>query len=353
MSHQTLLETLPADHLNQDWTDYYVENPVAHIRDAAHALRVSEAELVAAACGKSTTRLSNNWMELLLDLETLGPVITRTDNDYAILEKIGVYRNISISRNLGIVLDKALDLRLFFNHWHHGFAVQEKTATGTRHSLQFFDISGTAVHKVYLTNDSDRFAYHSLVGAYQAPNQSTRQWIASLPHPITGRSHEKTKNFFTRWHNLRDTQCLHDLLRISVLSQSHTLEGAVIASTRPFDPSLFPLLMESVADQALNVTFLIANSGSVQIHTGPMFNVISSDHRFSVLHEDFNLQLFEDAIAGAWVVEEETDYGKLTSVELHDRQGAVVALVACQHNPEQPEHDTWRRIVNALPETLW
>lgn len=55
------------------------------------------------------------------------------------------------------------------NAWHFGFAVQE----GNRHSLQFFDKDGEAVHKIYLTEQSDAAAYEALVAKYQAETQGS------------------------------------------------------------------------------------------------------------------------------------------------------------------------------------
>ena len=49
-----------------------------------------------------------------------------------------------------------IDLRLFLRHWAFGYALDEDTRSGPRRSLQFFDASGTAVHKVYATAATDR-----------------------------------------------------------------------------------------------------------------------------------------------------------------------------------------------------
>ncbi len=257
----------------------------------------------------------------------------------------------SIIKNRGMALDEALEVRLFFNHWHHGFAMQEQTPAGIRHSLQFFDINGTAVHKIYLTKDSNRFAYRSLVGAYEASNQSPCQWFASLPQATTLRSCETINSAFARWQNSRECQDFHDFLRSSILWQNHAFEPSVIGQTRPFDPSLFSLLMDSVADQALEISILIGNPGAVQIYSGPFCNASSAEQRFAAQYEQFNLQLIENAIAGAWVVEEVTALGKLASVELHDKEGKVIALIACQHTQGKPKNEAWYRIVNALSET--
>jgi putative hemin transport protein len=50
-------------------------------------------------------------------------------------------------------------LRTFLNHWKFAFAVVE----GDRKSIQFFGKDGLALHKIYLTKDSNEAAFEALV----------------------------------------------------------------------------------------------------------------------------------------------------------------------------------------------
>ncbi len=63
---------------------------------------------------------------------------------------------------MGQVVGPDIDLRLFMDHWEFGFAVTDETEEGPRRSLQFFDRDGTAVHKIYLTAESDVAMWSSL-----------------------------------------------------------------------------------------------------------------------------------------------------------------------------------------------
>ena len=49
-----------------------------------------------------------------------------------------------------MVLGEHIDLRIFPKVWAHGFAVEKRDGADIRRSLQFFDASGEAVHKVHL-----------------------------------------------------------------------------------------------------------------------------------------------------------------------------------------------------------
>ena len=145
--------------LAQRWADFRTENPKTRIRDAAAALDVSEAELLATQTGTSAERLEGDFRELLKEVPTLGYVMALTRNDHAVHERSGVYEKVSFKDQTGLVLGPDIDLRLFMAHWHFGFAVNENE----RKSLQFFDRDGTAVHKIYLTEKSDQAAYAALV----------------------------------------------------------------------------------------------------------------------------------------------------------------------------------------------
>ena len=47
------------------WRDYKQANPDVRIRDAASALAVSEAELVATSVGAAAKRLRTDWREIV------------------------------------------------------------------------------------------------------------------------------------------------------------------------------------------------------------------------------------------------------------------------------------------------
>ena len=175
----------PAVDLKKRWETFQEEHPGVRIRNAAHELGVSEAELVATGCGEHVTRLHGSWKNLLTDLEPLGPVMALTRNDACVHEKTGVYHDVRLmeSHEMGLVVDEQIDLRLFFSRWHLGFAVAtpwEGAKDGLRRSLQFFDRHGTAVHKVFLTRKSDVAAYERLVDKYRHTDQQPVQHVA--PH---------------------------------------------------------------------------------------------------------------------------------------------------------------------------
>src|SRR3546814_3865726 len=92
-----------------------------------------------------------------------------TRNDHAVHERKGVYTKASFHGHVGLVANPDIDLRLFMNAWHFGFAAHEVD----RRSLQFFDKAGEPVHKIYLTDQSNATPYEALVEKYKAEIQGT------------------------------------------------------------------------------------------------------------------------------------------------------------------------------------
>ena len=94
----------------------------------------------------------------------------------------------------------------------------------------------------------------------------------------------------------------------------------------------------------------VGNPGMIQIHTGPVENLKPMGPWFNVLDEKFNLHLREDHIDSAWVVWKPTEDGTVTSLELFDREGTLIATLFGKRKPGVPEDEAWRAIVNGLPE---
>jgi putative hemin transport protein len=72
------------------------------------------------------------------------------------------------------------------------------------------------------------------------------------------------------------------------------------------------------------------------------------DPWLNILDQNFNLHLREDHIYDSWVVRKPTDDGIVTSLELFDKAGEVIAMFFGERKPGSPELDSWRGIVEDL-----
>ncbi|MGF1613167.1 MAG: hemin-degrading factor [Gammaproteobacteria bacterium] len=309
--------------MHHAWQDLREKKPGVRARDTAALLGVGEAQLVASDCGRTATRLAGDWATLIESLPSLGRVMALTRNDHAGHEKIGEYRNIRIIGNLGLVLDEGIDLRLFLSHWHYGFAVNADPEFGATASLQFFDSDGTAVHKIYLTAQSDRRAYDRLVDAYRSSDQSTQQVMLAKPSEPPARPDEEIDiaGLRAHWRALRDTHAFHDLLKSFGVSRTQGLRLGGPDLARPVETSAAAKLLESASKLLVDIMVFVGSPGVVQIHTGPVNQPTTADAWLTVLDKGFTLHLRRESIASAWVVTKPTVNGPVTSLEIYDSGG--------------------------------
>src|SRR5262249_32345260 len=171
----------------------------------------TEAERVGSGCGQGVTRLAGDWSALLGALPALGSAVAVTRNNRAIIERRGLYRRVQVMGSTALVLNRAVDLRVVLERWQIGFAVDE----GRRQSLQFFDCSGAAVHKVVLGPASSRGAYDELVGRFASSDQSPTQRVVPRPAPPPIRPDGEINLMALRaaWGALKDAQDFAALLR--------------------------------------------------------------------------------------------------------------------------------------------
>ncbi|MCG5243802.1 hemin-degrading factor [Azospirillum doebereinerae] len=326
--------------------------PRLRARDLAQRLGVSEAEFVAAGCGRSATRLRPDWAELLRALEPLGEVMALTRNDSAVHERHGIYRNVQIHGMQALVLDEDIDLRIFLGRWHHGFAVAEGAAEQPRRSLQIFDVDGTAVHKIYVTGKTDAQAYAALVAAFRAGDQSPALTVTPKADAGTGDGVADDQidvpAFRAAWDGLQDTHDFFPLLRRFKLARTQALRlgGEGRAEAIPVDAPR--RVLELASARGTPIMVFVGSPGVIQIHTGPVVRIEPAGPWINVLDPAFNLHLREDAVTDAWIVRKPTQDGTVTSVEVFDGAGNTIALFFGKRKPGQPEDPAWRDLVAAL-----
>ncbi|PWK86830.1 hemin-degrading factor [Fulvimonas soli] len=344
---------MPPRQLQEAWQQLRQREPGLRARDLAERLGVSEGELVASRCGDGVARLDGPWPELVQALPALGRVMALTRNDSCVHEKKGAFGNIEIGGAMGMVLNGAIDLRLFLRHWVFGFAVREESRGRQLESLQFFDGDGRAVHKVYLTEDGDRAAWSRLISRFAAAVQSPLLDLRAVAEPLP-RLREDAQvdvaSLRAGWRALRDPHDFFALLKRHETTRTQALRLAGREFARPVRNDAVRAVLESAAGSGLPVMVFVGSPGVVQIHTGPVRNVKTMGPWLNVLDADFNLHLREDHVAESWVVKKLTPDGAVTSLELYDARGGQIAQLFGQRKPGTPELDAWRALADGLEE---
>jgi putative hemin transport protein len=333
--------------LRARWAAHKAANTKQRIRDAAAELGVSEAELVATGLGSGTVRLQPRWKDLVEALTPLGRVMALTRNEYCVHEKVGRYDQIHLNEQGGVTLDPEIDLRLFFEHWQHGFAVSETLEQGAeRHSLQFFDRDGLAVHKIYLRPESDVAAFHKLVAAFKAEDQSDDMIILPVDPPAADRPDAEidVAALETRWRAMQDIHNFFHMLRELKVGRTQAFRLVADDLAQPVAKGALSRALEMAAESGLPIMVFVGSPGVVQIHTGPVVNVKRMGPWQNVMDEGFNLHLREDAIDTCWLVRKPTKDGIVTSLEIFDDAGQQIAWMFGKRKPGQPEDPAWREL---------
>jgi putative hemin transport protein len=337
--------------LRASLADLKSRTPGVRARDAAKELGVSEAELVACRAGEGVIRLTADFAEILRSLPACGEVMALTRNEHCVHEKHGRFDHVSIGPGHGLVLNHEIDLRLFMSHWRYGFSVTEEVSSGVRTSLQFFDIDGTAIHKVYATGKTDRPAFDALVTRFTAPEQSPEIEIAELPRKPVDRpdSEIDIANFHKHWRALQDTHDFFGLLQEFGVGRRQAMRLAEEEFAWRVEPAALGRSMELASASQIPIMCFVGNPGCIQIHTGPINTLKVMGPWFNILDPGFNLHLRQDAIDEVWVVRKPTRDGIVTSMELFDADGFCFAQFFGERKPGKPELDSWRMMVAGLP----
>jgi putative hemin transport protein len=337
-------------------------------KEAAESIGLSEGAAIAAHVGRhahalKAMALRGPWFELLKALTYCGPLMALTRNESTVHEKTGVYQKLSTNGHVGLALGEDIDLRLFFDKWHAGFAVTEtgsNPGSPAQTSLQFFDLHGKAVHKIFAREATDLSFWQAVVDTFGETSLRYEFEAPRLPTPFQPDAQIDAPGFADAWGNMKDAQEFFGLLRQFGVERQQgfrLVEGRF--SQRVGTGALRAMLYEAAFDGTPIMVF-VGSEGCIQIHTGPVkciepMDVKSRDAQapvikwLNILDPGFSLHLREDLIANVWVVEKPTEDGVVSSLEAFDLNGDLMAMFFGARKPGQPELPGWRDILRRLP----
>ena len=330
-------------------------------RDAAEHLSLSEGAVLAAHTGVHNhplraVPLKREWLAILQALEACGPLMALTRNDTTVHEKTGVYQHLSAQGPVGLAVGEDIDLRLFFSHWHAGFAVNEtQTDGGQSASLQFYDRWGTAVHKVYPRAQTNLVAWEQTINRWIDPGQEARFETGRAPQPARAPDEDAlaiAEAFAQAWSEMTDTHQFFGLLRQFGLERQQAFSLVEGRFAHRVDPGAVRQMLLAASLDGTPIMVFVGSPGCIQIHTGPVKRVEPMEMRgktwLNVLDPGFNLHLREDRIGHAWIVEKPGDHGTVTSLEVFDDQGELMAMFFGARKPGKPELPAWQQLLEPL-----
>lgn len=339
---------ITTDTLKEKWNALKAEQPQMRIRNAADALGVSEGELLATTVSEGATKLSSDIPAILSEVESLGKVMALTRNDECVHERKGTYLNGDFSNpHAQLFVGEDIDLRIFGSHWKYAFAVVE----GDKKSLQFFGKDGLAIHKIYLTKDSNEAAFDALVEKFKSDNQSA----GIETEAVAPKAEEKpdseidVEGFQTAWSELKDTHDFFMMLRKFGVSRTQALRLAPNETfARKIANDKISTLLEQASERNLPIMVFVGNRGNIQIHTGNVKKTMWHGTWFNVMDPNFNLHLDTAKIAETWVVRKPTEDGLVTAIEVFNADGEIIVQFFGKRKPGIPELEEWRKLVGEL-----
>lgn len=328
------------------------EHSALRDRDFAQILDISEAELVAAFISEGTTRLSGEIPDMLAALPSLGEVMALTRNESAVHEKIGVYEKAHNSAHAFIFLGEQIDLRIFPKLWAHCFAVEKTTKEGEqRRSLQFFNASGEAVHKVHMRPASNLEAYNEFVARFTSPDQAEGVAVTKAPEKSAPQATDcRPEDLREAWSKMTDTHQFFGMLKKLKLSRLQAMHMIDSEYAWRLDFSSVVQMFADAAEIELPIMVFVGNEGCIQIHSGPITGTKKMGPWLNIMDPTFHLHLRQDHIHELWAVRKPTADGHVSSIEAYDADGELIIQFFGKRQEGNDERPQWREIVESLPQ---
>ncbi len=322
------------------------------IREAAKQLGVSEVELLVLDCGENVTRLRPEFESILGKIETLGYVMALSRNDEVVHERKGIYENGSFGPHASLFVGKDIDLRIFLQAWDSAFAVAEFVNDKPRFSLQFFGKDGLALHKIYMESKSNIDAYHALVNEFKHESQEPVQEVIRKEFQMENELSDDeidVAGFRQVWETLKDTHDFFGMLRNFKVTRTQALRLAPSEHfAKKISNNALRQALNAASETQTPIMVFVGNPGIIQIHTGPVKNIVDHGPWINVLDPIFNLHLREGAITESWIVRKPTTDGEVTSLELFNERKELICTLFGERKPGKPELESWRALVAQL-----
>ncbi|AUX72605.1 hemin-degrading factor [Erwinia pyrifoliae] len=331
----------------QRFLELKAQYPKKYARELAVLMGISEAELVAARVGHQAQPLRPEMRELLHALETVGETKCVTRNEYAVHEHLGVFSHVHISDHAGMVLNpRALDLRVFVNQWASVWHVQDTSGHGAHQSIQFFDLHGDAVLKVYATDNTHAEAWQQLMAKFRhhagAAFSVTPAVAARFAAEWDVDQAEK------EWRAMTDVHQFFRLLKKYDVSRQQMFHAVSDDLAQRVGNQSLSFLLETVQQQGNEIMIFVGNRACTQIFTGKIEKLMPVDNWLNVFNPAFTLHVQAQHIAESWITRKPTADGIVTSLELFAADGTQIAQLYGQRSEGQPEQSTWRQQLACL-----
>jgi putative hemin transport protein len=306
--------------------------------------------LLASTIGSDAIRLNQNFAELIIACKSLGKVMALTRNEGCVLEHKGNFQKIDLmgqAPNQVATVIGPIEQRIFFSGWKFGFAVINHSPRGTMRSFQFFDKAGDAVMKIFLQEKSNQDAYDQILIDFKSEDQNPELGVE--PYAKQEFAKEIDLEAFSKdWENMKDT---HDFFGMLRKYNVHRLDAVRWINDKwayEVDRLSARKIVETASAEKMPIMIFAGNKGNIQIHQGKVRTIRQMGNWLNVMDPDFNMHLNEDIIDSAFVVHKNTSDGLVSSLELFDKEGEMIAQFFGLRKPGIPQLDAWKQLIDRL-----
>lgn len=343
-----MLAEFDGDELAARWRALREREPRLRIRDAAQRLGCAELALLLSGAGDPARRLRADAPTLLTALAAVGPVMTLTRNDSVVHETTGRLAPVSVDGGVGLCLGD-IDLRLFFRHWAHAYAVTASTGHGPRRSLQFFDAHGAALFKVYAVEETDAARWDAMLLPWIDDRAEPPTLHAPAPPPtLTARAVVDPQALLADWAAITDVHQFNGLLRRHDVDRLSALHIAEHRWTQRMAADSMQQALQLASAEQVPIMAFVGNPGVIQIYSGTVQRLLQTGSWFNVMDPRFNLHLQTADIASVWQLRRPSSDGDIHSLECFNARGELLLTLFGLRKPGKPELASWRELLSRL-----
>jgi putative hemin transport protein len=300
--------------------------------EIAQAIGVTEAELVASACGATAElgakRLDEDWAGLLETLPALGPVNAISQNEGAVLEVAGRYENVDAPR--AAMPAGRIDVRFTLDHLKFGFLLTEMTPRGARQSLQLFDEAGSSIHQVVIEQPSMARALEPLVRRCGAEPLVVTQFVPPVAAIEPSVDVEAMR---AAWYDMQSPRDFGKLLETFQLTELQALElaGSELAFRVPAET--LEKVLGLCVDLGVPIRAVVRNRGIRQTYVGTLNKLERIRRWLTFTGPTFRLRIRDELAESAWIVRRLYRTGPVTSLELYAATGEQLVSIGGSRDP--------------------
>lgn len=289
----------------------------------------------------------------LTDLKDCGPMISRTNNQAVHQKSRGIYMNAAFHGPTGIVRGPGVDLRLWPAHWDK-IEVIPPQGPVNHWLIQIHDSHDCLIHEIQTTEQSRIPEFEHMLKEHALTTQSHSPKASPAPPiPLKAPGAEEAKALLYRWSNLRNTHEFAPMLRELGLHRLSAIQAVIGDFARKVEKRSARLLFQEVKKIGLPIMVFSGNSGCLQIFTGKVQEWSLEDQTLTLGSGDHEILIQETQISFSYVVRKPTTEGLVSSLELFDAQGDLIAQIFSARNPKSRESEEWRNLLLQLPDEAY